>query len=186
MRQALQSPTEIPSRPTNDWFRTLAETTSTGIFVFRADRLLYVNPACETLTGYSAGELLARQPWDFAAPETQAALRDRALARLRGEPVPERYEVRIVTKDGRERWLDLTAALIELDEGQPATLATAVDVTERKMAEVALRESGARLELAQRVAGVITWEWDLITDAMVVSPHAAEILGCRPDQLWKT
>ncbi|HEX3555236.1 MAG TPA: EAL domain-containing protein [Thermoanaerobaculia bacterium] len=186
MRQALESPAEIPSRPTNDWFRTLAETTSTGIFVFRADRLVYVNPACEMLTGYSAEELLTRQPWDFAAPETQAALRDRALARLRGEPVPERYEVRIVTKDGRERWLDLTAALIELEEGQPATLATAVDVTERKLAEVALRESGARLELAQRVAGVITWEWDLITDEMVVSPHAAEVLGCRPDQLWKT
>src|SRR6185312_12688404 len=165
---------------------TLAETTSTAIFVFHADRLLYVNPACEVLTGYSAEELLERQPWDFAAPEIQTALRDRALARLRGEAVPERYEARIVTKDGRERWLDLTSALIQLDDGQAAALATAIDITERKLGEVALRESNARLELAQRVAGVITWDWNLLTDEMVISSHAAEILGCRPDQIWKT
>src|SRR4051794_35139047 len=58
MRQVFPSPTEITFRQTNDWFRTLAETTSTAIFVFHADRLLYVNPACEALTGYSAEELL--------------------------------------------------------------------------------------------------------------------------------
>src|ERR1700681_1161978 len=186
MRQAFPSPAEITFRQTNDWFRTLAETTSTAIFVFHADRLLYVNPACEELTGYSAEELLEKQPWDFAAPEIQAALRARPLAGLRGEPVPERYEARIVTKDGRERWLDLTSALIHLDDGQPAALATAVDITERKLGEVALRESNSRLELAQRVAGVITWDWDLLSDEMVVSTHAAEIFGCRPDQIWKT
>src|SRR6185295_5969132 len=104
----------------------------------------------------------------------------------RGEAEPERYETRLVTKDGQERCIDLTSALIELEDGQPAALATAIDITERKMAEVALRESGARLELAQRVAGVITWEWNLLTDEMIVSPHAAGILGCRPDQLWRT
>ncbi|HEX4964474.1 MAG TPA: EAL domain-containing protein [Thermoanaerobaculia bacterium] len=186
MRQVLQSPAEVPSRQTNDWFRTLAETTSTAIFVYRADRLLYVNPACEALTGYSAGELLTKPPWSFGAPEARATLRERGLARLRGEPVPERYETRIVTRDGEERWIDLTSALIALEDGEPAALATAVDITERKMAEVALRESSARLELAQRVAGVITWEWDLLTDEMVVSPHAAEIFGCRPDQLWRS
>jgi diguanylate cyclase (GGDEF)-like protein/PAS domain S-box-containing protein len=131
-------------------FRTLAESTSTAIFVCRADRVLYVNPACETLTGYSAEELLGETSWSLIVPpELQPALRDRAAARLRGEPVPDRYETRILTKDGRERWIDLTAAAIVLDDGEPAALATAVDVTERKQAEVALRESGARLELGE-------------------------------------
>jgi diguanylate cyclase (GGDEF)-like protein/PAS domain S-box-containing protein len=185
-RQALRSPAGIDVRQTDDWFRTLAETTSTAIFVYRAEGLLYVNPACEELTGYSAEELLQKSPWEFVTPDTQAGLRERGMARLRGEPEPKRYEARLMTKDGRERWIDLTSALIELDDGEPAALATAVDITERKMAEVALRESGARLELAQRVAGVITWEWDLLTDQMIVSPHAAEILGCRPDELWQT
>src|SRR6185295_13052102 len=66
-------------------------------------------------------------------------------ARLRGEPVPERYETRILTKDGHERWVELTAAVVELDDGGPAALATAVDITERRQAEIALRDGEERL-----------------------------------------
>jgi diguanylate cyclase (GGDEF)-like protein/PAS domain S-box-containing protein len=150
MRQTLPSGTHLPVRWTDRLFRTLAESTSTAIFVCRADRVLYVNPACETLTGYAAEEMLGEGSWAYLVPsELQPALRDRAAARLRGEPVPERYETRVLTRDGRERWIDLTAAVIVLDDGEPAVLATAVDVTERKQAEVALRESSARLELAE-------------------------------------
>src|SRR6185295_13854608 len=106
----------------------------------------YVNPACERLSGYSAEELLGESSWSLVVPaEILPALRDRATARLRGEPVPDHYETRILTKDGRERWIDLTAAVIELDDGEPAALATAIDITERKRAEVALRDAEERL-----------------------------------------
>ncbi|HEV8581717.1 MAG TPA: EAL domain-containing protein [Thermoanaerobaculia bacterium] len=133
-------------RWTDQLFRTLAESTSTAIFVCRGERVLYVNPACEQLSGYSAEELLGDSSWNLVVPpEVLPALRDRAIARLRGEPVPDRYETRILTKDGRERWLDLTAAVIMLDDGEPAALATAVDVTERRQAEVALRGAEERL-----------------------------------------
>lgn len=146
MKQILPREAKLPVRWTDQLFRTLAESTTTAIFVCREDRVLYVNPACEELTGYSAEELLGESSWDLVVPpELRPALRDRATARLRGEPVPERYETRILTKEGREKWIDLTAAVIVLDDGEPAALATAVDVTERKQAEVALRESSARL-----------------------------------------
>ena len=184
MRPVVQGAAELSVRYTEHWFRTLAESTSTAIFVYRADRLLYANPACEELTGYSWEELMDMLPWDFSPPDLQPAVRERGMARLRGEPMPDRYETRIVTRDGREKWIDLTSAVIELEDGQPAALATAVDITERKRAEVALRESSARLELAQRVAGVVTWEWDLVSDQMVISPHAPEAFGVRADQLW--
>ncbi|MFP5286086.1 MAG: PAS domain-containing protein, partial [Thermoanaerobaculia bacterium] len=186
MSQPLRTPAPPALWESDQWFRTLAETTSTAIFVYRADRTLYVNPACEKLTGYTAGELLGMLPWELTPVENQPLFRERAAARLRGEPEPGRYETRIVTRSGCERWIDLTSAVIVLDDGQPAALVTAVDVTERKAAEVALRESSARLELAQRVAGVVTWEWDLLTDEMVISPHAAEVLGCHPGELWTT
>jgi diguanylate cyclase (GGDEF)-like protein/PAS domain S-box-containing protein len=186
MSQPLRTPAPPALWESDQWFRTLAETTSTAIFVYRADRTLYVNPACEKLTGYTAGELLGMLPWELTPVENQPLFRERAAARLRGEPEPGRYETRIVTRSGSERWIDLTSAVIVLDDGQPAALVTAVDITERKAAEVALRESSARLELAQRVAGVVTWEWDLLTDEMVISPHAAEVLGCHPGELWTT
>jgi diguanylate cyclase (GGDEF)-like protein/PAS domain S-box-containing protein len=150
MKQTLPREAKLPVRWTDQLFRTLAESTTTAIFVSRVDRVLYVNPACEALTGYSAEELLGDSSWDLVVPpELLPALRERALARLRGEPVPERYETRILTKDGSERWIDLTAAVIVLDDGEPAAVATAVDVTERRQAEVALRESSARLELGE-------------------------------------
>jgi diguanylate cyclase (GGDEF)-like protein/PAS domain S-box-containing protein len=186
MSQPLWIPAKPTLRETEPWFRILAETTSTAIFVYRTDRILYANPACEQLTGYSVDELLTMLPWDLSPPDVQKALQERGAARLRGEEEPSRYETRILTKSGEERWIDLTSARIALDDGEPAGMATAVDVTERKLAEVALRESSARLELAQRVAGVVTWEWNLTTDEMMVSPHAAEVLGCQPEELWAT
>jgi len=139
MRQALPSRAELPVRETDQWFRILAESTSTAIFVYAAHRVLYVNPACMELTGYSSQELLAMEPGEIAAPEFQEMMRERAAARLRGEPVPKRYEVKILTKDGRERWFDFTSAVIDLEDGEPVALATAVDITDRKQGEERLR-----------------------------------------------
>ena len=90
----------MPVRETDRWFRILAESTSTAIFVYQADRTLYTNPACEELTGYTSAELQTIVPWDLALAEDRPMLRDRALARLRGEAMPERFEARILTKDG--------------------------------------------------------------------------------------
>ncbi len=131
---------ELPVHETDHWFRILAESTSTSIFVYKADRVLYVNPACEEATGYSAVELLAMAPWEIATPDLQPALRERVQARLRGDAgVPNRFEVSILTKDGRERWFDVTSATMALGNGEPVALQTAVDVTDRKLGEERLR-----------------------------------------------
>jgi len=54
------TPAGPPLGETEQWFRTLAETTSTAIFVYR-DTFLYVNRACVELTGYDAAELLGME-----------------------------------------------------------------------------------------------------------------------------
>jgi diguanylate cyclase (GGDEF)-like protein/PAS domain S-box-containing protein len=164
----------LPLRETDQWFRILAESTSTAIFVYRADRFLYVNPACEALTGYSAEELLERVPWDLTPPEAQDFFRDRAAARLMGERVPDRYETCIVAKDGRERWLDLTAAVVVLDDGEPAVIGTAVDVTERRLGEERLRAivegtsstTGTDFlrSLVRHLAGALGMEYSFISE----------------------
>ena len=74
---------------------------------------------------------------------------ERSAARQRGEDVTSRYEIKILTKQGKERWADFTAAVIEYD-GKPAILGVGVDITERKKMEAALRQAMEAAEAASR------------------------------------
>ena len=67
------------------------------------------------------------------------------LARLKGGHAPERYETRILTKSGEERWIDISARAIELD-GERGVVGTAFDITDRKRAEDDRSRLGAIVE----------------------------------------
>jgi PAS domain S-box-containing protein len=124
-------------------FRSLADTMPAAIFITQGARIRYVNAAGESISGYSRTELLAMNFWDVAHPDYRELIKARGLARERGETVPSQYEVRILPKNREICWVDLTAAVTEF-EGQPAIIGTAIDITERKQAEEALRESEAK------------------------------------------
>jgi diguanylate cyclase (GGDEF)-like protein/PAS domain S-box-containing protein len=119
-------------------FRTLAETVAAAAFIFQGTRMRYVNSAAEAQTGYSREELLTMDFWEVIHPSSREQVKKRGLARQRGESVPTRYEVKLLTKSGEERWVDFMAATIEFD-GEPAVLGTAFDITERKQAEETIR-----------------------------------------------
>lgn len=135
-------------------FRALAETSPSGIFVYR-EKFLYVNPACTTMTGYDLEEFLKMPFWDLVHPEHREMVRDRGLARQRGEPVPAHYEFKIVRKDGVGRWLDFAGAMIQF-KGETAGLGMVYDITERKQAEAALkvREEQYRLLVENQDEGL--------------------------------
>ena len=126
-------------------FRSLAETVSAAVVVHRGGKLLYVNRYAELLTGYSNDELLDMKFYEFAHPDWHRKLLSLWEARQRGEPVPARYEFRGNTKDGQERWVEVSGCLTEFD-GKPAALITSIDITERKLAEDALRNAHDELE----------------------------------------
>jgi len=104
-------------------FDILVETIATPIFVTRGERLRYVNHAAEAVTGYTREELSSMKFWDLVPPDSREAM---GLA--------SQCEVRILTKNHDERWLDITATTIDFD-GEPGTLISAFDLTERKRAE---------------------------------------------------
>lgn len=137
-------------RESEERFKRVVENAPDPILIYRDTKWTYANPAATELLGYSLDELLSMNFWDIVHPEMQEQVRERGLARLRGEPIPPRYEVKIVNKTGEERWVDYTATLIEL-EGKPAVLVLAHDITDLKRMQEDLVQYAKRLELLRAI-----------------------------------
>jgi len=115
-------------------FRAVADTAASAIYIHTGEKFLYVNRATEAISGYPREELMRMSPFDIVDPSFRPLLRSRAGARYEGKKVPSRYEFKIITKAGEERWLDFSASVIQFG-GQRAVLAVAFDITQRKRAE---------------------------------------------------
>jgi len=111
----------------------LIEAIGAAVIVHRGTRILCVNTALEVLTGFGRAELLAMDFYAIAHADSRALIRQNSEARLRGEGVVPRYEFRIATKSGEERWAEIFLAVIDLDE-QPTIVASLTDVTARRRA----------------------------------------------------
>jgi PAS domain S-box-containing protein len=127
-------------------FRALAETSGAAILVYQGDRYIYANPSAQKLTGYSAAELQSMNFWELITPEFQEKIKDIGRKRLMGEPVPSRYEIKVRTRDGREKWADISAGFFTY-KNKPTVIITGMDITDRKRAEEALKEAKAQAEL---------------------------------------
>ncbi|MCZ7384911.1 MAG: EAL domain-containing protein [Candidatus Methanoperedens sp.] len=114
-------------------FRALTESTSSAIFIYQQNKFLYVNPATQKITGYSEFELQGMNIWDLTHPDHRETIKQRIQIQQKPRGV-FREEVKLITKQGEIRWVDFTAASIEL-AGQPVMLGTAFDITDRKKAE---------------------------------------------------
>lgn len=132
-------------RESEEKFHLVVENTSSAIFVYR-ERILIVNRAMQDLTGYDRDELLTMNLYDIVHPDFREEIREHCEAFPRNEATPLRCEYKIITKMGEDRWIDFTSSIISYC-GEPSGLGTAFDITERKHAEEALRESEERFRL---------------------------------------
>ena len=82
-----------------------------------------MNHAAEAITGYTREELCSMNFCDLLHADSRPAAR-----------LASQCEVRILAKNHEERWLEITATAIDFD-GQPGTLISAFDLTERKRVE---------------------------------------------------
>ncbi len=144
---------EAALRASEKMFRTLAETVPAAIMIAQGDSMRYANESASRMVGCTLDEFLAQSPWAHIHPDEQEVVRQRSLARQAGQPATPRYEIRVAGRDGGERWLDMSVATVEY-EGRPASLAAALDITERKQAEEAARQHHEQLAHVARVSAV--------------------------------
>ena len=91
---------------------------------------------------------------------------------------PTNGEWRVVWPDGSVHWISGRWQVFMNKSGEPSRMIGAnADVTERKLAEEALRESEQRLRLATQVGRMFAYDWDVTTGVVLRSPEHAEILG---------
>jgi PAS domain S-box-containing protein len=123
-------------------FRSLVEQSLVGVYVYQDGHFVYANPRMAEIYGYSIEELttpsltlrqtIAADDWPIVESEF--------VRRMKGEVTTAHFTLRGVRKDGFLVNLEVTGAQGQFN-GRPAIRGTAVDITERKIAENKLAEA---------------------------------------------
>jgi PAS domain S-box-containing protein len=129
-------------------FRTVTETTSSAMFIYRDGQVQFVNPAAVSLTQYREDELLQMEFLDLVNRDDRPLLLEWQRSRGGDMNVPKRFLIRFATKEGNVRWVDYTVGSI-VHDGQPAIVGTAVDITERVRLEENLRALAYQLSTTE-------------------------------------
>ncbi len=124
-------------------YKTITESSLTGIFIHQDGRYVFVNDRFAEIHDYKREELLGKQHLSLVHPDQREIVKQRASKRLKGEAVPQRYELKRRRKDGKTIWCETMVTRIQY-AGRPAIMGNMIDLTERKKAEEALRESEER------------------------------------------
>ena len=172
-------------RESEEKYRALVENSPNLVAIYQEGSLKYVNKAmCERL-GWTFEEMTSASfsPIEKIIPQRlQSQIRENIAKRLRGENIPP-YEISIKARDGSEIPVIVKAQAI-LYRGKLADEVIHTDITERKRAEEALRESQQLLErtFASLLDAVFIIDADTV-EIMDCNPAASEIFGYSSQEM---
>src|SRR5882762_9923775 len=144
------------------------------------------NKGAEYLYGYPSGEIVGK-PISFLIPTDRSNDSPEIMKKLNDREAVKHYETVRQKKDGTLLEVSLTVSPIFDNEGRMIGVSTiARDITERKRAEEALRESEERLRLTQAAVHVGVFEWDIKKNENHWSPEMERIYGLAPGSFGGT
>ena len=171
-------------RESEERFRRITENMQDIVSEFDdMGRMRYASPAYRKVLGYDPEELIGKTSFARFHPEDVHSLLS-AFRKSLDSGSPGTVELRYRHALGHEIWLESSGNFI-LDETGKVTGAviSSRDITKRKVAQEALRQSEERFRsLAESTSD---WIWELDTDGRYtyVSPNVEGIIGYKPEEL---
>jgi len=133
-------------RESEQMSRSMLDNATMGVYLLQDKKFLYVNPTFEKIIGYSSEELVGREAIDYVHPNDRSIVRIKALENLKGVSMLP-YEFRVLRKDGRQIWVMERVASIQY-KGRRAVIASFMETTEHKKAQVELERAYEELKMA--------------------------------------
>ncbi len=168
-------------RSGNSKFEALVEQTLAGIYIVQGDHFLYVNPEFARILGYDSPQQIVQQV--RVSDLVDQADRERVRAQLQDRfdnPGREvRYGFAGRRRDGSTVALEVHGRGLQTTSGN-VVIGLALDVTEQRHTEIALREKQALLDRMSTLAKVGGWSIDVATGTGTRTDGAARILDLDP------
>ena len=166
--------------------RRLFEAARDGLIILDAvtQKISDANPFMVELLGCLRDEVLGKELWEIGLfkdqEESQAALRE-----LQTTGYTHYEDLSVETKAGKRCEIEL-AGNTYAEEMRQVIQCNIRDITERKRAEVALREQAALQANAQRAGRIGNWRLDLRSGRLVWSEETCELFGITPAEFAGT
>jgi PAS domain S-box-containing protein len=132
--------TEEALQESEEKYRNLVERANDGIVIVQDGLMKFSNTRLAKILGYTVDEIQNTPFLDYVYPSERSKIKDIFYRRIKDEAVPGIYEMAGLNKDGSKIDIETNSGIISYN-GKPAVLSFIRDITERKLAEEALRES---------------------------------------------
>ncbi len=164
-------------------YRKTLESTSDGVAIVQNGRYVYFNEQLLRTLGLPKEYRAGGEPLGALVHTDDArVIRESYSKHLRGEPSPNKFDIRVNRPDGKLLYLLVTSA-DTVYKGKPAVLSFVQDITERKNAENALKESEKRYRTMTENVNDIVWVVDLDLRITYVSQSNMRLTGFAPEEI---
>ncbi len=170
-------------RQSEELYRVLVEHIQDGAFLMQDGILLFCNKAFAAMIGYTLTEVTGMPVPELIAPEDRAVVIERQQARLAGRFPQESYQFRMLHKDGNTRIPVLLSVGIGTVRNRPAVIGTVRDMRTERGQGHDLLESERRYRTLMESSRDIIFVIGRDDRVEYINSHAAELLGCPPDQI---
>jgi PAS domain S-box-containing protein len=163
----------------------LVENSLQGVAIMQDQRIVFCNKKFSEMSGYSIQELLtftSDQNVAMVHPEDRSVLDEHVRCCREGKSVLPSLEYRVMKKGGGETWLEVCSSPIEYN-GKPALQSAFMNITERKNAEEALRDSKEYLDRIINCLDDPVCIKDGKNRVTLVNKAFCAFTGKRPDEL---